>query len=91
MQNLQAEKADRERTATSPKSRFELHGIPIWLLHQDKCRVRPVKAAVNDSSIISPSTPPGTVLNLAEESCSTWLDYVGHLITDELDYEKRWS
>nr|GFA70527.1 hypothetical protein [Tanacetum cinerariifolium] len=61
------------------------------LLHQDKCRVRPVKAAVDDSSIVSPSTPPGTVLNLAEESCSTWLDYVGPLITDELDFEKRWS
>nr|GEU38489.1 hypothetical protein [Tanacetum cinerariifolium] len=28
------------------------------LLHQDKCWVRPVKAAVNDSSIVSPSTPP---------------------------------
>nr|GEV78267.1 RNA-directed DNA polymerase, eukaryota [Tanacetum cinerariifolium] len=27
------------------------------LLHQDKCRVRTVKAAVNDSSIVSPSTP----------------------------------
>nr|GEV07745.1 hypothetical protein [Tanacetum cinerariifolium] len=59
------------------------------LLHQDKCRVRPVKAAVNDSSIVSSSMPPGTVLNLAEESCSTWLDYVGLLITDELDSEKR--
>nr|GEX19857.1 hypothetical protein [Tanacetum cinerariifolium] len=59
------------------------------LLHQDKCRVRTVKAAVNDSSIVSPSTPPGTVLNLAEESCSTWLDYVGPLITDELDSKKR--
>nr|GEW80239.1 nucleotide-binding alpha-beta plait domain-containing protein [Tanacetum cinerariifolium] len=61
------------------------------LLHQDKCRVRPVKAAVNDSSIVSPSTPPGTVLNLAEVSCSTWLDYVGPIITDELDSEKRWG
>ncbi|GJY79820.1 zinc finger CCCH domain-containing protein 19 [Tanacetum coccineum] len=60
------------------------------LLHQDKCRVRSVKAAANDSSIVSPSTPPGT-LNLAEESYSTWLDYVGPLITDELDSEKRWS
>nr|GFA35653.1 hypothetical protein [Tanacetum cinerariifolium] len=29
------------------------------LLHQDKCLVRPVKAAVNDSSIVSPSTPQG--------------------------------
>nr|GFA03968.1 hypothetical protein [Tanacetum cinerariifolium] len=59
------------------------------LLHQDKCWVRTVKAAVNDSSIVSPSTPSGTVLNLAEESCSTWLDYVGPLITDELDSEKH--
>nr|GEZ86425.1 hypothetical protein [Tanacetum cinerariifolium] len=59
------------------------------LLHQDKCRVRPVKAAVNDSSIVSPSTPPTPVLNLAEESCSTLLDYVGPLITDELDSKKR--
>nr|GFB01985.1 hypothetical protein [Tanacetum cinerariifolium] len=41
------------------------------LLHQDKCRVRTVKAAVNDSSIVSLSTPPGSVLNLAEEYCST--------------------
>nr|GEV78599.1 zinc finger CCCH domain-containing protein 19 [Tanacetum cinerariifolium] len=60
------------------------------LLHQDKCWVRPV-ADVNDSSIVSPSTPPVTVLNISEESCSTWLDYVGPLITDELDSEKRWS
>nr|GEX83884.1 putative nuclease HARBI1 [Tanacetum cinerariifolium] len=61
------------------------------LLHQDKCRVRPVKAAVNDSRIVSLSMPPTPVLNLAEDSCSTWLDYVGPLITDELDSEKRWS
>ncbi|GJY73528.1 retrotransposon ORF1 [Tanacetum coccineum] len=43
------------------------------------------------SSIVSPSTPPGNDLNIAKESCSTWLDYVGPLITDELDSEKRWS
>ncbi|GKF77467.1 hypothetical protein Tco_0229937, partial [Tanacetum coccineum] len=61
------------------------------LLHQDKCWVRSVKAAVNDSRILSLSTPPGTDLNLAEESYSTWLDYVGPLITDELDSEKRRS
>ncbi|GJV75390.1 hypothetical protein Tco_1506974 [Tanacetum coccineum] len=61
------------------------------LLHQDKCWVRSVKADVNDSSIVSPSTPLGTDLNLAEESYSTWLNYVGPLITDELDSEKRWS
>ncbi|GKD93247.1 hypothetical protein Tco_1373084, partial [Tanacetum coccineum] len=35
------------------------------LLHQDKCRFRSVKAAVNDSNIVSPSTPPGTDLNHA--------------------------
>nr|GEZ69071.1 5-oxoprolinase-like protein [Tanacetum cinerariifolium] len=58
------------------------------LLHQDKCWVRPVKAAVNDSSIVSPSTPQGTILNVVEESCSTWLDYVDPLITDELDSKK---
>nr|GFA65108.1 zinc finger CCCH domain-containing protein 19 [Tanacetum cinerariifolium] len=57
----------------------------------EDCRVRPVKAAVNDSSIVSPSTPPVTDLNLAEESCSTWLDYVGPLITNELDSKKRWN
>nr|GFA28193.1 hypothetical protein CTI12_AA053730 [Tanacetum cinerariifolium] len=57
----------------------------------EDCRVRPVKAAVNDSSIVTPSTPPVTDLNLAEESCSTWLDYVGPLITNELDSEKRWN
>ncbi|GJT11419.1 zinc finger CCCH domain-containing protein 19 [Tanacetum coccineum] len=42
-------------------------------------------------TIVSPSTPPGTDLNLAEESYSTWLDYVGPLITDELDSKKCWS
>nr|GEZ15843.1 zinc finger CCCH domain-containing protein 19 [Tanacetum cinerariifolium] len=57
----------------------------------EDCRVRLVKAAVNDSSIVSPSTSPVTDLNLAEESCSTWLDYVGPLITNELDSEKRWN
>ncbi|PWA46683.1 hypothetical protein CTI12_AA506160 [Artemisia annua] len=60
-------------------------GLKLRLLHQDKCRIKPVKAAVNDSSIMSPSTPPSTDLNLAEESCSTWLDYVGPVITDELE------
>nr|GEW50690.1 hypothetical protein [Tanacetum cinerariifolium] len=46
---------------------------------------------VVEDFIVSSSTPSGTVLNLAEESFSTWLDYVGPLITDELDSEKRWS
>ncbi|GJT16204.1 retrotransposon protein, putative, ty1-copia subclass, partial [Tanacetum coccineum] len=50
-----------------------------------------IPEVANDSSIVSPSTPPGNDLNIAKESCSTWLDYVGPLITDELDSEKRWS
>ncbi|GJT81180.1 zinc finger CCCH domain-containing protein 19 [Tanacetum coccineum] len=50
-----------------------------------------IPEVANDSSIVSPSTPPGNDLNIARESCSTWLDYVGPLITDELDSEKRWS
>nr|GEX26692.1 hypothetical protein [Tanacetum cinerariifolium] len=57
----------------------------------EDCRVRPVKAAVKDSSIVSPSTPPATDLNPDEESCSTWHDSVGPLITNELDSEKRWN
>ncbi|GKC59198.1 zinc finger CCCH domain-containing protein 19 [Tanacetum coccineum] len=36
-------------------------------------------------------TPPDNVYIIAKESCSTWLDYVGPLITDELDSEKCWS
>nr|GEV13401.1 purine permease [Tanacetum cinerariifolium] len=65
-------------------------------LDRNKCQVRPVKAVVNDSSIVSPSTPPGTVLNLAEESCSTWLDYlallnVSSLVEAHLDYSVDWS
>nr|GEX85302.1 hypothetical protein [Tanacetum cinerariifolium] len=58
---------------------------------EEDCRARPVKAAVKDSSIVSPSTPPVTNQNLAEESCSTWIDYVGPLITNELDSEKLWN
>ncbi|GKB73899.1 RNA-directed DNA polymerase, eukaryota, partial [Tanacetum coccineum] len=35
-----------------------------------------IPEVANDSSIVSPSTPPGNDLNIAKESCSTWLDYV---------------
>nr|GEW19128.1 hypothetical protein [Tanacetum cinerariifolium] len=61
---------------------------------EDNADVNPSTSVYLDVSeyyIMSPSTPPGTVLNLAEESCSTWLDYVGPLLTDELDSKKRWS
>ncbi|GJT88089.1 hypothetical protein Tco_1298784 [Tanacetum coccineum] len=33
-----------------------------------------IPEVANDSSIVSPSTPPGNDLNIAKESCSTWLD-----------------
>nr|GEV99967.1 reverse transcriptase domain-containing protein [Tanacetum cinerariifolium] len=46
-------------------------------------RVRPVKAAVNDSSIVSPSTPSVTDLNLAEESCSTWINYAAQQLLEQ--------
>nr|GFA37467.1 zinc finger CCCH domain-containing protein 20 [Tanacetum cinerariifolium] len=36
-------------------------------------------------------TPPGNDLNIAVESGSSWLDYVGPLTIDELDFVKRWS
>ena len=50
-----------------------------------------VNAPTKDPNIVSPSTPPGNDINLADESDSTWLDYVGPLISGELDSEKRWS
>nr|GEW54619.1 polyprotein, putative [Tanacetum cinerariifolium] len=62
--------------------------------------LRRVEALVVDGlrrrvKLIGPSpleTKPMAVQDmLAEESCSTWLDYVGPLITDELDSEKCWS
>nr|GFD25917.1 zinc finger CCCH domain-containing protein 19-like isoform X2 [Tanacetum cinerariifolium] len=55
------------------------------LLHQGKCHVTPVII------IAPPSTPPGNDLNIAIESGSSWLDYVGPLTSDELDSVKRWS
>nr|GEZ61416.1 zinc finger CCCH domain-containing protein 19 [Tanacetum cinerariifolium] len=69
------------------------HGDPLCsrLLHQGKCHVTPVIAPEKDSIIVSPSTPPGNDLNLAVESGSSWLDYVGPLTSDELDSVKRWS
>ncbi|GJV82402.1 zinc finger CCCH domain-containing protein 19 [Tanacetum coccineum] len=59
------------------------------LLHQDKCRVRSVKAAANDSSIVSPSTPQGYLTLLKSLILRGLIMLV--LITDELDSEKRWS
>nr|GEU63260.1 5-oxoprolinase-like protein [Tanacetum cinerariifolium] len=69
------------------------HGDPLCsrLLHQGKCHVTPVIAPEKDSIIAPPSTPPGNDLNIAVESGSSWLDYVGPLTSDELDSVKRWS
>nr|GEV77474.1 zinc finger CCCH domain-containing protein 20 [Tanacetum cinerariifolium] len=69
------------------------YGEPLCsrLLHQGKCHVKPVIAPEKDSIIAPPSTPPGNDLNIAFESGSLWLDYVGPLTSDELDSVKRWS
>ncbi|GJZ60957.1 zinc finger CCCH domain-containing protein 19 [Tanacetum coccineum] len=40
---------------------------------------------------MSPSTPPGNDLNIAVESGSSWIDYIGPLTSDEIDSDKRWS
>ncbi|GJV32728.1 hypothetical protein Tco_1393128 [Tanacetum coccineum] len=44
-----------------------------------------------DSIIAPPSTPPGNDLNIAAESGSWWIDYIGPLTSDEIDSDKRWS
>ncbi|GKA23833.1 5-oxoprolinase-like protein [Tanacetum coccineum] len=53
--------------------------------------VMPVIAPEKDSIIAPPSTPPGNDLNIAVESGSSWIDYIGHLTSDEIDSDKRWS
>ncbi|GJR70637.1 zinc finger CCCH domain-containing protein 19 [Tanacetum coccineum] len=50
-----------------------------------------IPEVANDSSIVSPSTPRVMIYNIVRVLFLTWLDYVGPLITDELDSEKRWS
>nr|GEV01746.1 hypothetical protein CTI12_AA443780 [Tanacetum cinerariifolium] len=67
------------------------HGDPLCsrLLHQGKCHVTPVITSEKDSIIAPPSTPLGNDLNIAIESGSSWLDYVGPLTSDELDSVKR--
>ncbi|GJY85579.1 hypothetical protein Tco_0499605 [Tanacetum coccineum] len=53
--------------------------------------VTPVIAPEKDSIIAPPSTPPGNDLNIAAESGSLWIDYIGPLTSDEIDSDKRWS
>ncbi|GJX79941.1 5-oxoprolinase-like protein [Tanacetum coccineum] len=53
--------------------------------------VTPVIAPEKDSIIAPPSTPPGNDLNIAAESGSSWIDYIGPLTSDEIDSDKRWS
>ncbi|GKB58747.1 hypothetical protein Tco_0914933, partial [Tanacetum coccineum] len=53
--------------------------------------VTPVIAPEKDSIIAPPSTPPGNELNIAVESGSSWIDYIGPLTSDEIDSDKRWS
>ncbi|GKA99335.1 photosystem II protein D1 [Tanacetum coccineum] len=44
--------------------------------------VTPVIAPEKDSIIAPPSTPPGNDLNIAAESGSSWIDYIGPLTSD---------
>ncbi|GJY35102.1 hypothetical protein Tco_0420480 [Tanacetum coccineum] len=44
-----------------------------------------VIAPEKDSIIAPPSTPPGNDLNIAVESGSSWIDYIGPLTSDEID------
>ncbi|GJS07180.1 RNA-directed DNA polymerase, eukaryota [Tanacetum coccineum] len=53
--------------------------------------VTPVIAPEKDSIIAPPSIPPGNDLNIAAESGSSWIDYIGPLTSDEIDSDKRWS
>ncbi|GJY95397.1 RNA-directed DNA polymerase, eukaryota [Tanacetum coccineum] len=53
--------------------------------------VTPVIVPEKDSIIAPPSTPPGNDLNIAAESGSWWIDYIGPLTSDEIDSDKRWS
>ncbi|GKE58033.1 zinc finger CCCH domain-containing protein 19, partial [Tanacetum coccineum] len=53
--------------------------------------VTPVIVPEKDSIIAPPSTPPGNDLNIAVESGSSWIDYIGPLTSDEIDSDKRWS
>ncbi|GKA26110.1 RNA-directed DNA polymerase, eukaryota [Tanacetum coccineum] len=53
--------------------------------------VTSVIAPEKDSIIAPLSTPLGNDLNIAAESGSSWIDYIGPLTSDEIDSDKRWS
>ncbi|GJX95820.1 hypothetical protein Tco_0351618 [Tanacetum coccineum] len=44
-----------------------------------------------ENSIIAPPQHSGNDLNIAAESGSWWIDYIGPLTSDEIDSDKRWS
>ncbi|GKG10829.1 zinc finger CCCH domain-containing protein 19, partial [Tanacetum coccineum] len=51
----------------------------------------PIPGQLGDFIIAPSSTPPGNDLNIAAESGSSWIDYIGPLTSDEIDSDKRWS
>ncbi|GJX12908.1 hypothetical protein Tco_0204666 [Tanacetum coccineum] len=63
----------------------------VILTTDDNEDVTPVIVPEKDSIIAPPSTPPGNDLNIAAESGSWWIDYIGPLTSDEIDSDKRWS
>ncbi|GKC05083.1 zinc finger CCCH domain-containing protein 19 [Tanacetum coccineum] len=46
---------------------------------------------IEDNADVNPSTNVSLEVNIPEVANDSWLDYVGPLIIDELDSEKRWS
>ncbi|GJT29649.1 hypothetical protein Tco_0909924 [Tanacetum coccineum] len=90
--------------SVSPSSRFCRRmmfvgwKVILWTLEEGGYRddwsckmkdVTPVIAPEKDSIIAPPSTPPGNDLNIAAESGSSWIDYIGPLTSDEIDSDKR--
>ncbi|GKA27455.1 hypothetical protein Tco_0713623 [Tanacetum coccineum] len=71
-------------SSPNPLERKEqrLHGKEF----EDDCLdITPVIAPEKDSIIAPPSTTPGNDLNIAVESGSSWIDYIGPLTSDDID------
>ncbi|GJX25677.1 hypothetical protein Tco_0231973 [Tanacetum coccineum] len=68
-------------------SQGDCGNVPLMIIGN----VTQVIAPEKDSIIAPPSTPPGNDLNIAVESGSSWIDYIGPLTSDEIDSDKRWS
>ncbi|GJT65761.1 zinc finger CCCH domain-containing protein 19 [Tanacetum coccineum] len=58
---------------------------------RDDSDVRQLLLPEKDSIIAHPFLHPGNDLNIAVESGSSWIDYIGPLTSDEIDSDKRWS